>query len=508
MTTHRQPPTSHASRRPSNNGARRPAQPHTARLLALLAALLLTAPLALATTRGETPTTGDAEPAVAARDIDQSPLARPGDGRPVCGLGKDFHSGRRALLRERLVEGLILLRGLPDTRDYLEFRQDKVFWYLTGIESPGASLLMDASTGLEILFLPDADAGKETIEGELWDAGDDWVPELTGITKVMPENELLEMLDALAEDRGAIWISSHPHVGLAGCFDRAIPHDRQQRGDPLDGRTSREHQLEARLQERYEGVRIKDLSPALHEMRLVKTPEELEALRRAAKAGAAAMSEAIRSTSPGVGEWELDALLGFVQQVAGADGPAYHAIVGAGPNSCVLHYSASSRRMQDGEVVLIDAGGELDHYTTDITRTWPVNGTFTDRQAELYDAVLAAQEAGLAAAKPGATLMTIDDAANKVLIKRGFGQFIRHFTCHYVGLEVHDVGEMFAPLEPGVVLTVEPGLYEDATGIGIRIEDVIVITEDGHENLTRDVPVTRAEIEALVAEEGVLDRGF
>ncbi len=421
------------------------------------------------------------------------------------GLGAAFHAGRRAELRNRLGSGLILLRGLPGTRGYTEFRQDKVFWYLTGIESPGAALLMDASTGMEVLFLPDRNAAVESVEGDVWDAQDDWTPSASGIRLVKPSSELLSMLDELAEDRDVIWTSFHPHVAMGGCFDRAIPFDKAQLGDLLDGRPSRERALQAALEERYE-LRVEDLSQALHPMRLVKQEEELDALRRAGTAGALAMREAIRSTRPGVHERELDALLGFMQQLHGADGPAYHAIVGSGPNSITLHYSVSTRGTQDGDILLIDAGGELDHYTTDITRSWPVNGVFSERQAELYDAVLAAQEAGLAAARPGATLMSIDEAANKVLRERGFGAFIRHFTCHFLGLEVHDVGDMFAPLVPGAVLTVEPGLYEEATQIGIRIEDVIVITEDGHENLTRGVPVSRAEIEALIAEEGILDR--
>ena len=423
----------------------------------------------------------------------------------VCGLGKAFHGGRRAELNRRLGEGLVLVRGLPETRDYTEFRQDKVFWYLTGIESPGGSLVMDAATGLEILFLPERDTRLETWDGEMWDAEDDWVPYLTGIDEVRPAHELMETLEELLADREKIWISSHPWIGLAGGYDRAVPSNRRRRADPLDGRSSREHVLEERLQELFD-VTVGDLSQELHEMRRIKQPEEIDALRRAGRAGAVAMAEAIRSTAPGRGEWQIDALLDFVSKLEGATGPAYHAIVGSGPNALVLHYSASTRRMEKGEVLLIDAGCEVDHYTTDITRTWPVDGRFSARAAELYDAVLAAQEAGLAACKPGATMVEVDQAANAVLRARGFGDFIAHFTCHYVGMEVHDVGEMFAPFEPGVVLTVEPGLYEPASGVGIRIEDTVVITEDGHENLTRDVPVDRASMERLVGEEGLLDR--
>jgi len=433
----------------------------------------------------------------------EQPLGRPGDGRPICGLGRDFHAGRRAELRRRLDGGVILVRGLPETRDYVEFRQDKVFWYLTGIESPGATLLVDEA-GDAILFLPEADGRKERWEGELWDTEDGWVPDLTGIDDVRPSGRLLETLDGLVDEGDLVWTSLHPHVALGGCFDRAMPADRHRALDPLDGRESREQALAHRLAERFD-VEVRDLSDALNAMRRVKEPDEIAALRRAAGAGAAAMVEAIRSTRPGIGEWDLDALLGFVQQRAGGDGPAYHAIVGSGPNSTVLHYSASSRRIGLGEMICIDAGPELDHYTTDITRSWPSDGVFPPRMAEIYDAVLAAQAAGIEATRPGVTMRDVDRAATDVLRERGLGDLVRHFTCHYVGLEVHDVGDGNAPLEPGVVLTVEPGAYDEDAGIGVRIEDVVVVTEDGCEILTRGVPVEREAVAALVRERGILD---
>lgn len=473
--------------------------------LALAAALCLSAcgspTLALSADDSESP-------ALSSTRRDEMPVAslsRNGDGQPVCGLGKDFHAGRRALLRERLGnEGLVLLRGLPETRDYAVFRQDKVFWYLTGIETPGAALLLDLASELEILFLPHPSPSTEFWEGELWDSADDWVPELSGIALVQGEDELPGLLDELLGDGDVVWISKQPYIGLSGCIDRADPADKKRRGDPFDGRTSRENALANHLEETY-GAEVKDLSPTLNKMRLVKTSEEIAALKRAGRSGARAMAEAIRSTSPGRGEWELDALLGFVQHLQGADGMAYHAIVGSGPNSCVLHYGASTRRLGDGDMLLIDAGSEVDHYTTDITRSWPVNGRFSERQAELYDAVLAAQEAGIAAVKPGATLIDVDSAANGVLRERGFGNLIRHGVSHYVGLEVHDVGNYIKPFVPGVVFTVEPGLYEEETGIGIRIEDVVVVTADGCEVITRDVPVSRRAMEELVAAPGLLD---
>lgn len=422
-----------------------------------------------------------------------------------CGLGKEFHSGRRAALLESIDEGIILLRGLPETRSYTLFHQDKTFWYLTGVESPDTALILDKASGREILFLPEIHPWREQWEGERWDVGDRWVSRLTGIDEVRSGDELLDTLAKLTAGGSEVWISRHPHVALAGSYDRARPFARHQARDPLDGRSSREKALATRLEERF-GIKARDCASRIARLRRIKTTEEIEALRRCARAGVEGMKEAMRSTRPGLGEWELEATMSFVHRLHGATGPAYHAIVGSGPNSMVLHYSANKRRLRAGEVVLIDYAPDLDHYTMDITRTWPVDGSFTPRQAEIYDAVLAAQVAGIAAARPGAKIADVETACLEVLRGRGFSHLIRHGSCHHVGLEVHDVGRTGLVLEPGVVFSVEPGLYEPETGIGVRIEDVVVITPEGCEVLSAGVPRTREEIEALIAEEGILDR--
>lgn len=432
-------------------------------------------------------------------------LGRSGDGSPVCGLGKEFHAERRAELRRRLEEGWILLRGLPTERDAQAFRQDKQFWYLTGIESPNAALLMDAKSGREILFLADPDARAERWDGELWDSGDAWVKALTGFEDVRAGSKLLETLDELLGEGDRVWTSSHPELAMAGTSDYAERHDRKQEQDPLDGRPSRAAALTAKLVEHF-AVETKDCAPALLEMRWVKTPAEVLAMRRAGRAGALAMAEAIRSTRPGLGEWDLDALMSFVHVREGAAGPAYNAIVGSGKNSCILHYTDNDRVMNAGEVVLIDYGCEVDHYTTDITRTWPVDGKFSELAAKMYDAVLDAQKAAIAAVRPGVTLGDVDAAARAVLRERGYGNLILHGTCHWIGMEVHDPDPPSdVGVTPGVAFTVEPGIYDPKSGIGIRIEDVVVVTEKGCEVITADVPKERKEVEALVEERGLLD---
>jgi len=301
---------------------------------------------------------------------------------PRAGLGAAFHSGRRAALLEELAGGVVLVRGLPPTRDFTAFRQDKTFWYLTGVESPDAALVMDATSRRQILFLPKPNRGLERWEGEQWDTGDEWVKSATGFAELRPIDELQDALRELTSETKKVWISKSPHIALSGGHDRAGPHDRRVARDPLDGRVSREAALEAKLKE-LPGVEVEDFAPVLARMRRVKTPEEIDAIRRASQAGAVAMSEAIRSTRPGLGEWDIEALMTFVHRRQGADGPAYHAIVGSGPNSLALHYSACTRRMQEGDVLLLDYAPEVDHYTSDITRSWPVGGKYSPRMAEL-----------------------------------------------------------------------------------------------------------------------------
>jgi len=422
-----------------------------------------------------------------------------------CGLGKEFHGARRTELAKRLEKGLVLMRGLGQTRGYTRFHQDKAFWYLTGIESPEAALVMDLDRKQEVLFLPARNAGLEAWDGEFWDASDAWVPALSGFTEIRPIGELMAFLDERTEEGSVVWISKQPHIELSGCHDRAIPADRRQEKDPLDGRTSREDALERNLKEKFK-VEVRDLSPSLSELRRIKTPEEILVLRRASEIGSLAMIEAIRSSRPGLGEWQLDALMSFVHRREGSAGAAYQAIIGAGPNALILHYSAVSRRMQAGEMLLIDYAPEYEHYLSDITRSWPVDGKFTPRMIELYDAVLEAQEAGIAAVKPGVTMRQVEQACREVLRRKGLEHMLTHGTCHYVGLEVHDVGDGSKPVESGVVFTVEPGLYEKSTGIGIRIEDVVLVTPTGCEVLSALVPKDRPMLERLVASDGLLDR--
>ncbi len=269
-------------------------------------------------------------------------------------------------------------------------------------------------------------------------------------------------------------------------------------------------------------------------MRLFKRGRELEALRRACKVSAEGHVAAMRATAPGRGEWEIQAEVEYVFKKAGAKSPGYTTIAGSGPNACTLHYVENRRRMEAGDLLLVDAGAEVDYYTGDITRTWPVSGRFTGPQREIYDLVLRAQQEVIAMVKPGLAYNTMHDRAIEVLttglVERGvlegpvekaiadktYRPWYMHGTGHWLGIDVHDVGEYYAAtgtsrlLEPGMVFTVEPGLYfapdapnvpERYKGIGVRIEDDILVTETGYEILTKDVPKEPEELEAIVGKD-------
>lgn len=284
---------------------------------------------------------------------------------------------------------------------------------------------------------------------------------------------------------------------------------------------------------------IVDPSEIVHEMRLLKTEEDLALMRRAAEISAEAHRAAMAAARPGMFEYELEALVEYTFRKNGATGPSYTTIVGSGPNATVLHYIENSRRIGENDLVLIDAGAEYAYYAADITRTWPVSGRFTDEQRAIYEIVLEAQEGAIAMSKPGVTMQEIHDfcvrtiaeglvrlglvegPVNKAIEEGRYKKFYMHKTGHYLGMDVHDVGryregEEWRALAAGMVMTVEPGIYiaEDCEevderwrGIGVRIEDDVLVTESGYDVLTAGVPKRVEELERLVGSEATADAG-
>ncbi len=252
-------------------------------------------------------------------------------------------------------------------------------------------------------------------------------------------------------------------------------------------------------------VVVRPAAALLTDLRAVKSESEIARVRRAIDATTAGLIDAARCIRPGLAEYQIQAIIEFRCRAAGCDRQSFDSIVGSGPNSCVLHYQANRRTMEDSDLVVIDVGGEFEGYAADVTRTFPVSGRFTKRQAEVYDAVLAAQRAGIAAVRPGATLRDVHAAAKAVLAEHGLDRWFLHGTSHSVGLNVHDAWSAGRKLEVGSILTVEPGVYIAAEQLGVRIEDTVLVTADGAVVLSRAAPKDRAELVALMAEEATFD---
>ena len=361
-------------------------------------------------------------------------------------------------------------------------RQNEDYTWLVGSEEPGGILLVGASPAggkppFELLLLPPRNAASEGWIGPRLYPGEK-AQAATGIAATEDSRKAVELLGGLLKGAKTVLL---PRGGEAG-----------EHAERLFGDLLRERKVET-----------KDLGPFTGCLRLVKSAEEIARIRRASELSAEGHRRAMRAARAGMPEYAVQAVLEEACREGGCRRQAYDSIVGSGPNACVLHYSRDRRILEEGELVLVDAAGEYLGYATDVTRTWPVGAKFTEEQARAYDAVLAAQEAGIAAAKPGVTFREISEACARVLKERGYEKAQRHGPCHWVGLNVHDPNdtrEKPAALRPGVVFTIEPGAYFPEKGFGIRIEDTFAMREDGTlDCLSKDAPKERAAIEALRA---------
>lgn len=415
---------------------------------------------------------------------------------------------RREALRQKLPDGLTVLFGYssdsgPDS--LLPFRQENNFYYLTGINAPGAVLLLappvedrrsrfrDESLRLprEILFLPAHNPEHEHWTGPKPNPADPAIAAETGFAAVKDVEELETELRRYAR-------------GFSDVYT-LLPATRSEETESWFARDNVE-----RLKTILPRARLRDPREALGALRQIKSAGEQSFVRRATECSMDAHLAAMRETKPGLFEYQVAALMQYTFANAGCTRPAYGLIVGSGPRSTILHYNQNTERMEDGDLLVLDVGGEYAHYAADITRTLPVSGRFTPRQREIYEIVLGAQKAAIAAVKPGMTLgrrgenslfqIALDyiNTHGKDSHGQPLGKYFTHGLGHHVGLYVHDLFERNTSLQPGMVITIEPGIYLPDEAIGVRIEDMVLVTETGYELLSERLPREADEIEALM----------
>jgi len=438
--------------------------------------------------------------------------------RAITGITAAEHARRRRQLMRMAGEDAILVLPAAPLRvrshdTHYPYRQDSDFWYLCGFPEPEAVLVLVPGRrhGEALLFCRERDPEREAWDGPRF--GQEGAVASFGMDDAYPIDDLDEILPGLLEGRSRVYY----HFGRDAEFDlKLIGWVNRVRAQVRHGAQPPHEFLE--------------LGHLLHEQRLFKSRDEIRLMDKAAAISVRAHEAAMGVARPGIHEYELQAEIERVFRAADAC-PAYASIVGAGANGCVLHYVANTARTKDGDLVLIDAGAEYRSYAADITRTFPVNGRFSKEQRVLHDLVGAAQAAALARARPGVAFAALHEAVVEVLsegllrlgLLKGsldkciagehYKQFYRHKSGHWLGLDVHDVGDYRIDgqprlLEPGMVLTIEPGLYVGADdsavaakwrGIGIRTEDDVLITADGHRVLTDGLVRSADEIEAFMA---------
>ncbi|RMD68272.1 MAG: Xaa-Pro aminopeptidase [Gammaproteobacteria bacterium] len=429
-------------------------------------------------------------------------------------MDKREFARRRQRLMEQMEGGIAILPGgveVVRNRDVAyPFRQDSDFYYLSGFPEPEAVMVLIPERKAFILFCRERDPEMETWHGRR--AGTEGARTLYQADEAYPIAQIDEVLPALLENQSHIYYS----LGHRPEFD-----------ERLMGWLNR---VRGRVRA---GVRAPhtfvSLDPLIHGMRLIKSSQEIKAMKKAAAISIDAHCQAMKACQPGMYEYQIEALMlqRFTHQ--GSRSPAYPSIVAGGENACILHYTENSALLKEGDLLLIDAGAEYDMYASDITRTFPVNGRYTPAQRQIYDIVLAAQKAAIDQVRPGNTwndphraavevltegllsLGLLEGRLSELIEKEAYRRFYMHRTGHWLGMDVHDVGDYkedggWKTLEPGMVMTVEPGLYFPKAAdiprrfwnIGVRIEDDVLVTREGHEILTEALPKEAEAVEALM----------
>lgn len=438
----------------------------------------------------------------------------------------DEFAARRSRVMETIGDGAVVMQGATEYPGYVKFRQNNQFFYLTGVEVPRAILLIDGRAKTSTLYLQPRNERSESSEGPVLVPGEE-AARLTGIEAVLPREAFGGALFLMGQEDRAIYTPYRPEALHAATPSYTSNHAAASVADPWDGRRSREAAFIERIRTAVPQAEINNLDPILDKMRLIKSPREVQTIRRATVIADEAIAEGMRSAVVGMYEYELEAVGDYVFKRHNSQGLAYFSLIASGENAHYPHYHASQSQLQDGDLVLWDWGPDFDYYTSDVTRMFPANGTFNDEQREMYTIYLRLYQALMTSIRPYVTpAEIIEDAVVKMdaivdayrftnpKIRAAADRFIDMYRSergsqrlgHWVGMEVHDVGVPFDVMLPGMVFTIEPAFRIREDKVYIRCEDTIVITETGYENLSESLPIEIEDIEQLMAEEGFAER--
>jgi Xaa-Pro aminopeptidase len=449
-------------------------------------------------------------------------------------------AARRARVMKRIADGVAVVQGATETSSYEKFRQSNQFFYLTGVEVPRAILLIDGRAKTSALYIAPRNANAERSEGPVLVPGDQAV-QLTGIERVLPRDEFNDAAKTLSSR--VVYTTYRGETRGAGTPDREAAHAAARKADPWDGQPAREEWFMRKLREyasraaverglQTPPIELKNLDPILDEMRMIKSPREIAVIRESTRIAAQAIMEAMRSAEPGMYEYELEAIADYVFKKNNAQGIAYFALVAAGTNAFWPHYHAAQTQTTAGDLVLFDYAPDYKYYSSDVTRMFPASGSFTPDQRELYTIYVQLYQAIMTSIRPGRVSVILQDIVQKMdSVVAGYEftnaknreaamRFVESFRAHaqaapagrgaslghMVGMEVHDVSLPYDELKPGMIFTIEPAMTIPDDRVYIRLEDVILVTPGGYENLSAMAPVDADDVEKLMAETGFAGR--
>jgi Xaa-Pro aminopeptidase len=443
----------------------------------------------------------------------------------------ELKSRRMKLAKELETNAIAIFQGAPSETGYVKFRQYNEFYYLTGIETAHAYVLIKGGTGETSLYLPHKNPRRERSEGPLMSSEDiDEVKAMNGVDNVYPTEMMSEHLWRMRmRSKPIVYLYQSPPERHAESRDLLLRYEGDIQNDPWDHTEPRYKNFNKNISNQMLGSEIKDITPILDGLRLIKSQAEINVIKKATVLSCLALMEAMRSTKPGLFEYELDGMAKYIYHINGAQGDAYYSLIANGPNAYMPHYHEKKDKLKDGDLLLMDYSPDFKYYMSDITRMIPVNGKFNKEQSQLYEFYVSCYRAILDNIRPYVEPVQVrKDAAKKmetILSNTKFNQphhlkaaenFVKSYVRsskrefaslgHGVGMATHDVGDHSKMLMPGMVFTIEPALRVPEENIYIRLEDLIVITETGAEIVSDFVPMDIKGIEKLMREKGMLDR--